>query len=130
MQGGAALAVAAAVPVAVKADQAEPQADKLLDIIQRFRAEEKRMQALFDELYAKQDQLDDGAVCAREDELNAIEGRLFKRCTKAVIGLPALTAAGAIAALDLAVDWDGDTIDEHTQSLFDAVKGYLEGRVA
>jgi hypothetical protein len=139
MQGGAALAVAAAVPAAVKAAQAEAGDGELAALVKLY----------FEQL------AEFNATDHKTDrESNRHAATTYEKTRKQMIGVPARSAEDAIAAIDFLVkESEFDTVDLSVNQVLDedanlwmaiadepmdpvamslvkAVRGYLEGRVA
>jgi hypothetical protein len=123
MQGGAALAVAAAVPVAAKAEGG---------------GELARLVRLYfdqcDAFNAYADRTDDAA-----EEMayaDALADETFDETMRKMVGVPVRTREDALAVLEWLVKDDAIELDEEyafgrtAASLISALRSYLEGRVA
>ncbi|MGA8692113.1 MAG: hypothetical protein WB662_20000 [Methyloceanibacter sp.] len=104
----AAVTILPAVGLSLSPTKTQPTQDKLLKVINHYKAEVAAINAVHDNL-------GDDEIDAWTDNADAILSE--------AAGLPALTAATALAALDLVVE--EEDIGEHFKGLIDAVRGYI-----
>ena len=117
LQHGATIAAVAAIPVvglSLGPTKAQPAQDKHVELVNRYWAEIAAMNAKHDDL--------------TEEEIEAAHDKIDGMFSSAA-DMPVLTAASAIAILDLVVKEEDigehNIFGEHFKGLIDAVRGYI-----